>query len=228
MNAHLHRVRSCNVNRKVDPVLRRPANAELRTRELACTHPMAAAHTAPPAKSVTPVMKIAVSNRVIVQLLRMARLNRWIASELAWRRTVNEWLIRFTSAWGRTQGGNTAARDRHDVVSASVLNHLRGRRLQHSLALDAERLPGESYRYRSCLANNAVCRSLVEAPLLGTARVIKRISESPRATQTPSTAGGADTRVSLCSKSFVTLPTAFPISNRNYLHNSQTWLAHAP
>jgi hypothetical protein len=33
MNAHLQLVRSCNVNRKVDPVLRRPANAELRTRE---------------------------------------------------------------------------------------------------------------------------------------------------------------------------------------------------
>jgi integrase len=33
MNAHLHLVRSCNVNRKVDPVLRRPVNAELRTRE---------------------------------------------------------------------------------------------------------------------------------------------------------------------------------------------------
>ena len=33
MNAHLRPVRSCNVNRKVDPVLRRPANAKLRTRE---------------------------------------------------------------------------------------------------------------------------------------------------------------------------------------------------
>jgi integrase len=33
MNAHLQLVRSCNVNRKVGPVLRRPANAELRTRE---------------------------------------------------------------------------------------------------------------------------------------------------------------------------------------------------
>jgi hypothetical protein len=89
---------------------------------LNCTHPMAAAHTAPPAKSVTPVMKIAVSKRVIIQVLRMARLNRWIVSELACPRTVNEWLISFTSAWGRIQGGNTAARDRHDVVSASVLN----------------------------------------------------------------------------------------------------------
>ena len=133
--------------------------------ELSCAHPIAAAHTAPPAKSVTPVMKIAVSNRVIVQLLRMARLNRWIVSELAWRRTVNEWLIGFTSAWGRIQGGNTAARDRHNVVSASVLNHLRRRRIQHSLALDAERLRREPDRYRSGLASNAVCRSLVEAPL---------------------------------------------------------------
>ena len=33
MNAHLQLVRSCNVNRKVDPVLRRGTNAELRTRE---------------------------------------------------------------------------------------------------------------------------------------------------------------------------------------------------
>ena len=48
--------------------------------------------------------------------------------------------------WGRVQGGNTAARDRHDVVSASVLDHLRRRRIQHSLALDAEWLPGEPYR----------------------------------------------------------------------------------
>ena len=93
-------------------------------------------------------MKIAVSNSVIIQVLRMARLNRWIVSELACPRTVNEWLISFTSAWGRIQGGNTAARDRHNVVSASVLNHLRGRRIQHSLALDAERLPGEPDRYR--------------------------------------------------------------------------------
>jgi hypothetical protein len=130
---------------------------------LNCTHPMAAAHTAPPAKSVTPVMKIAVSKRVIIQVLRMARLNRWIVSELACPRTVNEWLISFTSAWGRIKGGNTAARDRHNVVSASVLDHLRRRRLQHSLALDAERLRGELYRYQSGLANNAVCRSLVES-----------------------------------------------------------------
>lgn len=104
-------------------------------------------------------MKIAVSNRVIIQLLRMARLNRWIVSELAWRRTVNELLIGFTSAWGRIQGGNTAARDRHNVVSASVLNNLRRRRIQYQMALDAERIPGELYRYRSCLANNAVCRA---------------------------------------------------------------------
>jgi integrase len=33
MNAHLQLVTSCNVNRKVDPVLRRGTNAELRTRE---------------------------------------------------------------------------------------------------------------------------------------------------------------------------------------------------
>ena len=33
MNAHLQLVSSCNVNRKVDPVLRRGTNAELRTRE---------------------------------------------------------------------------------------------------------------------------------------------------------------------------------------------------
>jgi hypothetical protein len=48
----------------------------LKLAELSCTHPMAVAHTAPPAKSVTPAMNIAVSNRVIIQLLRMARLNR--------------------------------------------------------------------------------------------------------------------------------------------------------
>ena len=89
----------------------------LKLAELSCTHPMAVAHTAPPAKSVTPAMNIAVSNRVIIQLLRMARLNRWTVSELAWPRTVNEWLISFTSAWGRIKGGNAAARDRHNVVS---------------------------------------------------------------------------------------------------------------
>jgi hypothetical protein len=61
---------------------------------------MVAAHTAPPANSVTPVMKIAVSNRVIIQLLRMTRLNRWIVSELAWPRTVNEWLISFRRLGG--------------------------------------------------------------------------------------------------------------------------------
>src|SRR5215208_7130383 len=33
MNAHLQLVTSCNVNRKVDPVLRRGTNADLRTRE---------------------------------------------------------------------------------------------------------------------------------------------------------------------------------------------------
>jgi integrase len=33
MNAHLKLVETCNVNRKVDPVLRRGTNAELRTRE---------------------------------------------------------------------------------------------------------------------------------------------------------------------------------------------------
>ena len=33
MNAHLRLVTSCNVNRKVDPVLRRPTNADMRTRE---------------------------------------------------------------------------------------------------------------------------------------------------------------------------------------------------
>jgi hypothetical protein len=36
-------------------------------------HPMAVAHIAPPARSVTPAMKIAVSNRVSIQLLRMVR-----------------------------------------------------------------------------------------------------------------------------------------------------------
>lgn len=91
----------------------------LKLAELSCTHPTAVANTAPPAKSVTPTMNIAVSNRVIIQLLRMARLNRWTVSELAWPRTVNEWLISFTSAWGRVQGSNTAGRDRHDVVLVS-------------------------------------------------------------------------------------------------------------
>src|SRR3981189_1025974 len=33
MNTPLRLVESCNVNRQVEPVLRRPANAELRTRE---------------------------------------------------------------------------------------------------------------------------------------------------------------------------------------------------
>jgi hypothetical protein len=42
---------------------------------------MAVAHTAPPARRVTPATKIAVSKRVISQLLRMARLNCWTASE---------------------------------------------------------------------------------------------------------------------------------------------------
>ena len=36
---------------------------------------MPAAHIAPPAMRVTPARNIAVSNRVISQLLRMARLN---------------------------------------------------------------------------------------------------------------------------------------------------------
>ena len=36
---------------------------------------IAVAQTAPPAKNVTPAMKIAVSNLVISQPLRMARLN---------------------------------------------------------------------------------------------------------------------------------------------------------
>ena len=36
---------------------------------------MAVAQTAPPARNVTPAMKIAVSNLVISQPLRMARLN---------------------------------------------------------------------------------------------------------------------------------------------------------
>jgi len=48
---------------------------------LAPNHPMAVAHTTPPVKSVTPAMKIAVSTRVSIQLLRMVRLNRWTVSE---------------------------------------------------------------------------------------------------------------------------------------------------
>jgi len=42
-------------------------------------HPPTVAHTTPPAKSVTPVKKI---NHI--QLLRIARLNRWTVSDLAW------------------------------------------------------------------------------------------------------------------------------------------------
>jgi hypothetical protein len=38
-------------------------------------YPMDVAHKAPPAMSVTPAMNIAVSNLVIVQLLRMVRLS---------------------------------------------------------------------------------------------------------------------------------------------------------
>jgi hypothetical protein len=45
---------------------------------------IAVAQTAPPARNVTPAMKIAVSNLVISQPLRMARLNcltaRWLAN----------------------------------------------------------------------------------------------------------------------------------------------------
>jgi len=47
-------------------------------------HPMVVAHTAPPANSVTPAMNITVSNRVISQLLRMARLNCWTVSGVGW------------------------------------------------------------------------------------------------------------------------------------------------
>lgn len=44
------------------------------------SHPVPAAHTAPPAMSVMPAMKRIVSARVSNQLLRMLRLNRWTAS----------------------------------------------------------------------------------------------------------------------------------------------------
>jgi hypothetical protein len=44
-------------------------------------HPIVVAHTAPPARSITPAMNIAVSSRVISQLPRMARLNCWTNSE---------------------------------------------------------------------------------------------------------------------------------------------------
>ena len=43
-----------------------------------------AAHMAPPAIRVTPARNIAVSNRVISQLLRMARLNCWTVSDEHW------------------------------------------------------------------------------------------------------------------------------------------------
>ena len=45
---------------------------------------MPAAHIAPPAMRVTPARNIAVSNRVISQLLRMARLNCWTVSDEHW------------------------------------------------------------------------------------------------------------------------------------------------
>ena len=45
---------------------------------------MPAAHMAPPAMRVTPATNIAVSNRVISQFLRMARLNVWIVSDENW------------------------------------------------------------------------------------------------------------------------------------------------
>jgi hypothetical protein len=44
-------------------------------------HPMAVAHIAPPVRSATPAKKIAVSNRVNIQLFRMVRLNCWTVSE---------------------------------------------------------------------------------------------------------------------------------------------------
>jgi hypothetical protein len=50
--------------------------SELQTSVLArADHPMTVAHIIPPVRSVTPVMKIAVSNRVSSQLSGMVRLN---------------------------------------------------------------------------------------------------------------------------------------------------------
>jgi len=43
----------------------------------------------------------------------------------------------------------------HDVVRISKLDHLRGRRLQHQMALDAERLSASDTWSGACMAANA-------------------------------------------------------------------------
>jgi len=65
---------------------------------------MVVAHTAPPARSVTPAINITVSNRVISQLLRMARLNCWTVSGVGWPSIVNKMLISLKAPLGRVHG----------------------------------------------------------------------------------------------------------------------------
>jgi hypothetical protein len=58
-------------------------------------------------------MNITVSNRVISQLLRMARLNCWTVSGVGWPRIVNEMLISLKAPLGRVHGGALPQPGRH-------------------------------------------------------------------------------------------------------------------
>ena len=70
---------------------------------------MPAAHANPPAISVTPVMKSAVSNRVIVQSPRMVAPQLFdCLPQVGWPQSINEWLRMLLALPGRPLGGKKA------------------------------------------------------------------------------------------------------------------------